>query len=95
MSTQITGFKSVGKFTLAMALMASITIVLAAQIIGATHARSAPAQSVQTEHKIVKVNGLDILCSVFSILFLNQPRNSSSRRLRAARMSSSLDLKCL
>ncbi len=60
MSHEITGYKTVGKFTLAMALMALIAIVLAAQIIAATHARSAPAQIVQTEHKIVKVNGLDI-----------------------------------
>jgi len=60
MSTQITGFNSVGKFTLVMALAVGITLALAANTIPASQALSAPEQSVQTLHKSVQVNGLDI-----------------------------------
>lgn len=58
MSFDINSLRGFRKITIA--LMAILTIALAAQIIGTTQARSAPARTVQIEHKSVPVNGLDI-----------------------------------
>jgi pimeloyl-ACP methyl ester carboxylesterase len=58
MSLKITGLTGLKK--IAAALAVGITLALAANTIPAPQALSAPAQSAQTQHKSVKVNGLDI-----------------------------------
>jgi len=54
-NTSLRGFKKI-----AAALSVGITLALAANTIPAHQALSAPAQSAQTQHRSVKVNGLDI-----------------------------------
>jgi len=54
-NTSLRGFKKI-----AAALGVGITLALAANTIPTHQALSAPAQSAQTQHRSVKVNGLDI-----------------------------------
>jgi len=58
MSFEITGLRDLKK--IATALAVGITLAFAANTITAHQALSAPAQTIQTLHKSVKVNGLDI-----------------------------------